>query len=257
MILTGVVGIIASFNRAPAGQMRASVLAFIAFSIISTTLCLETVGYYIYTFAASWDVYRSSRSYLIIAFVTYILAIVEVILGVFAAIFGFLFIAHRGKPRGNQVAAMPENDGEDLWDENSQQQMDQVNPPDGFVAGMKTVYKNIVNGDEWGLARNHDKSLYYYKIITGEVSNNMLPQNQPSRGAPDGYLIMSRNVYRKRNYDEEWLYFENGEQVTYCLLGRGESTLELPQVKQNESLQNDAGVNDGIAGQDNQPILQE
>ena len=24
----------------------------------------------------------------------------------------------------------------------------QVNPPDGFVAGMKRVYKNTVNGDE-------------------------------------------------------------------------------------------------------------
>ena len=61
------------------------------FSIISTTLGLEIVGYYTYSFAASWDVYRSSLHYLIIAFVTYLLAIAEVILGVFAAIVGYLF----------------------------------------------------------------------------------------------------------------------------------------------------------------------
>lgn len=127
---------------------------------------------------------------------------------------------------------MSENEGEDLWDENSQQQMDQVNPPDGFVAGMKRVYKNTVNGDEWGLARDHDKNLYYYKIIRGQATDELLPQNQPLPLEPDGYEIVTKQVYRRRNiYDEE--------------------------VEQNESRQNDAGVNDGIAGQDNQPILQE
>ena len=61
------------------------------FSIISCTLGLEIVGYYTYNFAASWDVYRSSSHYLIIAFATYLLAIVEVILGVYAAILGYHF----------------------------------------------------------------------------------------------------------------------------------------------------------------------
>ncbi|KAM7433671.1 hypothetical protein ABFA07_016133 [Porites harrisoni] len=285
MILTGVIGIIASFNRAPAGQMKASVLAFIAFTISSTTLCLEIVGYYIYTFTASWDVYQSSRSYLNLSLATYSLAVVELILGVFAAIFGFFFIAHRGRPRGNQVATMPDNEGEDLWDENSQQQMDQVNPPEGFVAGkkrvyrnivngdergrprgnqvatmpdnegedlwdensqqqmdqvnppngfaaeMKRVYKNTVNGDEWGLRINHDRSLYYYKIIRGEARDEILPQNQPLPDAPVGYKIMSRKCYRKRRYDEEWFFSrEHDGQVSYYLLGHGETTLELPPV---------------------------
>lgn len=139
--------------------------------------------------------------------------------------------------------------------------MDQMDPPHGYVAGMKKVYRNTENDEEWGLVRGYTGKLYYKRIIRGKARDELLPQNQPLPSPSPGYRVEHKNVYTKTStYDEEWFCSHgNDGQVTYCLLEHDETTRtdKLPPVEQNESRQNDAGVNDGIAGQDNQPILQE
>ena len=60
------------------------------FSITSSLLGLASVSYYANTGAASWDVYWSSRYYLIISSATCLFAIVQVITGVVAGIYSCL-----------------------------------------------------------------------------------------------------------------------------------------------------------------------
>ena len=60
------------------------------FSVTSSLLGLASVSYYANTGAASWDVYWSSRYYLIISSATCLFAIVQVITGVVAGIYSCL-----------------------------------------------------------------------------------------------------------------------------------------------------------------------
>ena len=60
------------------------------FSITSSLLGLASVSYYANTGAASWDVYWSSRYYLIISSATCLFAIVQIITGVVAGIYSCL-----------------------------------------------------------------------------------------------------------------------------------------------------------------------
>ena len=60
------------------------------FSVTSSLLGLASVSYYANTGAASWDVYWSSRYYLITSSATCLFAIVQVITGVVAGIYSCL-----------------------------------------------------------------------------------------------------------------------------------------------------------------------
>ena len=71
------------------------------FSITSSLLGLASVSYYANTGAASWDVYWSSRYYLIISSATCLFAIVQVITGVVAGIYSCL--ACGGDTQSEQV----------------------------------------------------------------------------------------------------------------------------------------------------------
>lgn len=84
MSFTGILGVIASF------RIKFFVALFMFFSITSSLLGLASVSYYANTGAASWDVYWSSRYYLIISSATCLFAIVQVITGVVAGIYSCL-----------------------------------------------------------------------------------------------------------------------------------------------------------------------
>lgn len=77
------------------------VALFTFFSITSSLLGLASVSYYANTGAASWDVYWSSRYYLIISSATCLFAIVQVIIGVVAGIYSCL--ACGGDTQSEQV----------------------------------------------------------------------------------------------------------------------------------------------------------
>ena len=71
------------------------------FSTTSSLLGLASVSYYANTGAASWDIYWSSRYYLIISSATCVFAIVQVIIGVVAGIYSCL--ACGGDTQSEQV----------------------------------------------------------------------------------------------------------------------------------------------------------
>lgn len=266
MMLTAVIGILVSFTRTPVQPYTAGVIGiivFIIFSTISSTLGLEIVVYYIYTFATSWDVYQSSSSYKNIAFVTFFLAIVEVIIGLVAATFGYLFSFHErhertgpslpqtrvapmdvrgegndgislaGQQQMNQTrarlflgASTSNGEGEEnggTQGRNDHQPTIQLNSPRQYVAGTRTVYKHISDGREWGLERNNTDGRIYYYNIEIGERRADLPPIALPR-APRGYRIENREVLRDEYHDEEWLILNgNGEQGGYCQVIKGEN----------------------------------
>lgn len=128
MIFTGIMGITASlrnnlffyFSRrisitSTSKVIKAFVIAFLLFSVISTLLGLASIGYYAYTCAVFWKVYSSHRNYLAIVCFTCLFAIAETIIGVCAARYSSLMVSSEYnepepalRPLANRIAPFDE-----------------------------------------------------------------------------------------------------------------------------------------------------